>query len=301
MSPSTPVNVLFITSHNEEVTLKEPELSRLALLLDTNGIVVSSTSLPLDKEDLTPYQIVVLGNPLDSTFSKPEVSTLAAYVESGGGLLVLSGATIFGKGGDAARNTNLNAIMKPFALEFSDMAIRATLTRSNGEGKSPDDMITAIPSAKHPIVTGIRCVLFLGATSIMSGNKAQQILRASSYPGNPIVAVAQEVKNGRVVALGGTTPFFNDYIEIRDHSTFIIQTFRWLANIPTDQEIVLLSTPQLRDDVEPSSVTIEELRNQLDAIEEELHSLKKMIHSSLKEMEKIVQKIQQEKDQDEKD
>jgi hypothetical protein len=293
MSPSTPLAILFDTTHQEEITLDESELSHLPTLLEKNGFSVHVTSLPLQEADLTPYKVIVLGNPLGSKFSSTEVSTLKKFVKAGGGLFVLSGATIFGKGGDAARNTNLNAILKPFALEFSDTAIAIVITRNGEKEPTSDDMITAIPAAQHPIVAGIQHLFFTSATSVISGEITHQLLRVSDHPGNPIIAAATEVDQGRVLALGGTTPFFDDFIATDDHSTFIVQAFRWLAGASTQHQIVPLISRSIRNDADPSSAVIEELRAQLNFIEEELQCLKKVIQSSLKEMEEVVQQIKQ--------
>ncbi|MDO8056997.1 MAG: hypothetical protein Q6361_09070 [Candidatus Hermodarchaeota archaeon] len=301
MSHSTRFAILFDTTHREEITLNEPELSQLPVLLEKNGFTVHATSLALQEEDLTSYQIIVLGNPLDSKFSSTEVSTIKGFVEAGGGLLVLSGATIFGKGGDAARNSNLNAILKPYALEFSDTAIGTALSQKGEKETTSDDMIAAFPAAQHQIVRGISHMLFTSATSVISVEKAHQLLRVSNHPGSPLVAAATEVNQGRVLALGGTTPFFDDYIETEDHSTFIVQAFRWLAGATTQQELVSLNFKAVKDDADPSSTAIEELRAQLNFIEGELHTLKRVIHSSLEEMEKVVRQIKEGEKESEED
>jgi len=301
MSTSTPLAILFDTTHREEITLDEPELSQLPILLEKNGFTVHATSVTLQEEDLTPYQVIVLGNPLDTKFSSSEISLIRGFVDSGGGLLVLSGATIFGKGGDAARNSNLNTILKPFGLKFSDTAIGSVLSQKDEKETMPDDLITAIPAAQHPIVRGIRHLLFSSATSIISGEKAHQLLRVSDHPGSPLVAAASEVNQGRVLAVGGTTPFFDEFIETADHSIFITQAFRWLAGATTQQEIVPLNPQIVKEDGEISSATIEELRAQLNFIEEELHTLKQVIQSSLEEMEKVVQQIREGKEESEED
>jgi uncharacterized membrane protein len=294
-----PITILFDTSHQEEIILDAPELSQLSLLLKKNGFTVHPTTLSLEVEDLASHQVIVLGNPLDSKFTSTEVAKLETFVQSGGGLLVLSGATIFGKGGDVARNSNLNAVIKPFALEFSDTAIGTTLSRGDAQEAASEDMITATPAAQHPTVVGLRNLLFTSATSIKSGDKAHQLLRASGHPGSPVIAAATEVKKGRVLVVGGTTPFFNDFIETEDHSAFIVQTFRWLAGASAGHRFMPLKTQSTIEGVEPTSADIEELRTQLNQIEEELQTLKKVIHSSLKMMEKVVRKVQEnEKDTD---
>ena len=297
MSPSTPIVILFDSTHREEIILDEAELSQLPKLLEKNGLIAHVTSLPLQEADLTRYQVIVLGNPLGSKFSSTEVSTLKSFVEKGGGLLVLSGATIFGKGGDAARNTNLNAILKPFALEFSDTAISIAISRNGEKEPTSDDVITAIPSAQHPIVKGIQHVFFTSATGVIPGESSHQLLRVSDHPGSPIIAAAIEANQGRVLAVGGTTPFFDDFIESDDHSTFIVQAFRWLAGASSPHQIVPLIPQSIKTDADPSNAVIEELRVQLNFIEEELQNLKKVIQSSLKEMEDMIQQIKQEEEE----
>ncbi len=248
-------------------------------------------------EELTNFQVVVLGNPRESELKLKEIKALYSFVKSGGGLLLISGATIFGKGGDSARLTNLNALAKKFRFEFSEKAIGRQLEGDLSDAAAKDEMIMAVPAAQHPLVKGISQLLFTTSTSIKAVNTATHLFRAANSPGNPTNVIATELDKGRILAMGGATPFFNDYVGIHDHEVFIIQAFRWLASHPVDSPVVSLTTDRETIEVVTANEAIADLQLQLNQIEQELAGLKKVINTSLKEMEKIIRQFQDEKDE----
>ena len=296
MTRPKPIEILVDIGHNEELILKEPELSKLVTLLAKNEISAHSSSSPIVLEDISKFQVVVLGNPLDSLFSSQEISALVSFVEEGGGLLLFSGATIFGKGGDVARNTNLNMITKHFDFEFSEKAVELSASGDRTDSLPTDELIAAIPSAQHPVVQGIRHLLFTTGTSIKTETTSNQLFRAASCFGSPVMVVATSAKKGRVLAIGGTTPLFNAHISIDDHEVFIIQAIRWLAGSSTSSPVERIVSKSSIDSGEASEA-IADLRRQLDHIEQELETLKKVINTSLKEMEEVLQQFQQEEDE----
>ncbi len=287
MTAPKPPAILFDSGHNEELALDEPELTQLVKLLEANGMVpqVSKTSLSL--EELSKFQVVVLGNPRESSLDSQEITTLVSFVESGGGLLLVSGATIFGKGGDAARNANLNAIAKRFQFEFSTKAL-------GRPADAPDEMITAVPAGDHPTLAGIGNLLFTSGVSLVAEDTGTHLFRVVDITGNPTIAIAKEVNEGRVIAFGGGTFFFNDHIGASDHEHFIVQAFRWLSGEPMNLPVKKLSIPPLTLDEASATEAIADLRQQLDKIEEELSSLKEVINTSVNEMEKLVRQFQDE-------
>ncbi len=285
MSTPKPSAILFHTGHNEELALDEPELTHLVKLLEANGMAPHSSNIPISGEELSKFRVVVLGNPLDMKFDSHEITSLVSFVEAGGGLLLLSGATIFGKGGDAARKTNLNEIAKHFQFKFSTKAIERPKD-------SPDEMITAVPAKDHPSNEGIHNLQFTSGVSLLAEDAGIHLFRVSNIAGNPTIAIATDVKKGRVIAFGGGTFFFNDYIGIGDHEQLIVQLFRWLSDEPLNLPFTKISIPPLIHDEASANEAIVELRQQLDRIEEELASLKEIISSSVKEMEKLMRKIQ---------
>ncbi len=285
MSPPKPPAILFDVSHNEELTLEEPELTMLAKLLDANGFAPSTNISPFTSEKLAQYQVVVLGNPYESKLTSDEISTLVSFVKSGKGLLLISGATIFGKGGDNARNTNLNELAKQFGFEFSKKALE----------KPPDveeDIFSAIPAGTHHILTGIGSLTVSSGTKLVAENTETHLFRVPASPGTPTIAIAMEFKKGRIAAFGGGTFFFNDYITAGDHEKFIVQLFRWLAGEPTDLPIQKVTRASATMNQLTATEAIADLQQQLDTIEEELANLKDVINSSLREMEKMIRELQ---------
>jgi len=294
MTISKPIKILFDATHNEEVVLQEPELSNLCLLLEKNGMKASSLDTPITQEELTNFQVVVLGNPRESKLKSEEIKALKSFIESGGGLLLLSGATIFGKGGDSARLTNLNTLATKFHFEFSEKAICSQLEGDVSNAATKDEMIMAVPVAQHPLLNGVSQLLFTTSTSIKAEDTATHLFRAANSPGSPTIVIATEIDKGRILAMGGATPFFNDYVRIHDHEVFIIQAFRWLAN-HTVNDPVVSSTPETKtSEAAAVNEAIAELQLQLNQIEQELAGLKKVINTSLKEMEKIIRQFQNE-------
>ena len=251
MTTSKPISILFDAVHNEEVVLQEPDLALLCLLLEKNEMKTGLLETSITLEELTDFQVVVLGNPRESKFKSKEVKALESFVESGGGLLLISGATIFGKGGDAARLTNLNTLATKFHFEFSEKAIGRQLEGDLSDAAAKDEMLMAVPAAQHPLAKGISHLLFTTSTSIKAEDTATHLFRAANSPGNPTNVIAIELDKGRILAMGGATPFFNDYVRIHDHEIFIIQAFRWLASHPVTGPVISL-TP----DTETSEVVV---------------------------------------------
>lgn len=279
-------SILFSTAHNEELAPNEPELAHLIKLLEANGMTPVTQKTPLSEEGLSKAHVVVLGNPLDSLLHDQEIKAIMSFVESGGGLLLMSGGTIFGKGGDVARNTNLNELAVLFGFKFSDRALEQS-------ADMPDELFTAVPAGKHPALTGIDQVYLTSGVSLLAENTNTHLLRVANVPGTPTIAIAIEKKDGRLIAFGGGAFFFNHYIDANNHEEFIVRLFRWLAGVPTESPIQKLSMP-LSTIEESTTRAIADLRQQLDKIEEELAGLKEVINTSIKEMEKLVRQFQEE-------
>jgi hypothetical protein len=286
MSSPKSIEVLFDTGHNDEVAPDEPELSQLGELLKKNAINFHSTKKPLSPDLFEKCDVLVIGNPLETPYTSDEISSIVSFVESGGGLLLISGATIFGKGGDEARSTNLNAITKNFNFYFSDKAIVTS-----------EEQITAVPSAQHPVVKGIRHLEFISGTSIKPGEMSTHLFRAANVPGSPTIVIATGSGKGRVLAIGGATPFFNYYIQASDHESFIAQALYWLAGVSPIPAVKGLTALVENDDELPTPEVIEDLRQQLERLEGEVNKLRNTINTSLKEMEKVIRQFQQDEDQ----
>ncbi len=287
MTSPKPPTIHFNTGHNEELAIDEPELTQLVRLLELNGMQPTTLTTALTHESLAECKVVVLGNPRDSLFNSDEVSALVSFVESGGGLLIVSGATIFGRGGDMARKTNLNEIAKHFQFEFATKALAQPVDVS-------DEVIKAVPTHDHPILVGIGPLLLTSGVSLLAEDTETHLFRAANIPGTQTVAIITEKKEGRIIAFGGGTFFFNDYIQLSDHEHLLVQIFRWLSGVPLNLPVQRLSPQGPILDEASATEAIAVLRQQLDKIETELSNLKEVITNSVKEMEKLVRQCQDE-------
>lgn len=289
MTTTTLPAILFDAGHNEELALNIPELTQFVELLKANGMTLSSTEDTLSKKILSRFQVIVLGNPLNAVFDSQEIDALVSFVKSGGGLLMVSGATIFGKGGDVARNTNLNEIARHFGFEFANKAL-------NPIEDMPDELITAVPAGNHPILQGIRQIRLTSAVSLKAEDAGTHLVRGANIQGTPTIAIATTAQKGRIIAFGGGAFFFNGHIEVDEHGQFIVQLFRWLSGESLDIPIKKLATSPVIFDEATASEAIADLQQQLDKIEAELSGLKEVINNSLKEMGKLVRQFQDEKE-----
>ena len=289
--------ILFDEGHGEEVTPQGDELSQLVSLLEMNGFQTHTVQEPLTGGKLEGVKVLVLGNPFNSTFTTDEVKAIHNYIEKGGGLLLISGATIFGRGGDAARRTNLNAIAQPLGLSFSDKAV--TLPQQAGEEvEGTAEAFIATPAADHPLTRSVLRLLFLSCcpvTATPTGKgKVWELFCASNAAGNPAIVAAATHGQGRILAMGGSTPFFNAHIEELDHEVFLVQSFRWLAGISTDSPIHRLRQPTH----EPSSPVTEdatgEIQKRLDQMYQELLELKEMVRTALQDIRRLLLALQPE-------
>jgi len=296
---SEPLLILFDGSHGEEVTTQGEELSKLAALLEMNGFRSRTTQGPLTKDELEGTRVLVLGNPFNSTFNPGEVETIHSYVREGGGLLLISGATIFGRGGDAARRTNLNAIAQPLGLSFSDKAV--TPSSVVEEASVEAEAFIATPAADHPVTKSVLRLLFVSCCAVTatstSEEKAWELFRASNAAGAPVVVAATTHGSGRVLAMGGSTPFFNSHLGELDHEVFLVQSFRWLAGIPTNQPIRRLHIPAEEPSRLPAGNVVEEIQRRLDRMQQELLELKEMVRAALQEIRRLLLAFQSEGDQ----
>jgi hypothetical protein len=289
-----PPSIVFDAGHSEEVTPDESDLSQLRTLLQTNGFELATLHDPITPAALKPHRICVLGNPLSSTFSQKEVAAVEAYVKAGGGLLMVSGATIFGKGGDPARKTNLAAIAQRFGLGFSEKAIQPSPRKADADGAGTTDTFVATLAAQHPLSQGVLHLQFASATAVTPGTTGNALFRIGDAPAAPAVVVADVHEKGRVLALGGSTPFFNAYIGNLNHEVFLVGAFRWLAGLPPTASVHRLERLEQELEVSSESVeTLREIRLRLDTFEKEVKEMKEVIVATIEELRRVLRVLQE--------
>jgi len=291
-----PPSIVFDAGHGEEVTPEESDVSQLKTLLQTNGFKLTTLRNAITPAALKLHRVCVLGNPLDSMFSQKEIAAVEAYVKAGGGLLIVSGATIFGKGGDGARKTNLAAIAQHFGLGFSEKAIQHSPVKADADIAGTADAFVATLAAQHPLSQGVLHLQFASGTAVAPGTTSHTLFRIGDEPAAPAVVVADAYGKGRVLALGGSTPFFNAYIGNLDHEVFLVRAFRWLADLPPTASIRRLEKVKPEFEVSSESVeTLREIRLRLDAFEKEVKEMKEVILATIDELRRVLRILQEEK------
>ena len=288
--------IVFDAGHGEEVTPEESEISKLKTLLQTNGFEVATQRSKITSSTLKPYRVCVLGNPLGATFSGSEIAAVETFVKAGGGLLLISGATIFGKGGDQARQTNMTAIAQRFGLGFSEKAIQSSPATAESDTAGATDAFVATLAAQHPLTRGVLHIQFASATAVIPGTTSDTLFRVGDAPAAPAVVVTDTKGKGRILALGGSTPFFNAYIGNLDHDIFLVRAFRWLSNLPPTASIHRLKKRQPAVELPPdSAAALNEIRLRLDAFEKEVSEMKKAILATVDELHRVLRLLQEEK------
>jgi hypothetical protein len=209
-------------------------------------------------------------------------------------LLLISGATIFGKGGDRARGTNLTAVAERFGLGFSERAIQRSPSQADTDGVSAGDIFQATVAAKHPVSQGALHLQLVSSTVVAPGKTSQTLFRVGDAPAAPAVVVADTFGKGRVLALGGATPFFDSYIRNVDHEVFLVQAFRWLGGLSAARSVHRLAPVEPEPRLPTESVaTLREIRARLESFEKEVKELKEVILTTIDELRRALRNLQE--------
>ncbi|MFX1316359.1 MAG: hypothetical protein ACFE9T_10880, partial [Promethearchaeota archaeon] len=111
-----PYNIAFDIAHKPRGRIDE-NLTELRDYLNANDFLCYNfLEVPITKESLMPYDLLVFVCPDFAKISTLEISEIVNWIKnSGGGLLLLSHA-----GGDRGRNSNLSEISEQFGIAFEN-------------------------------------------------------------------------------------------------------------------------------------------------------------------------------------
>jgi hypothetical protein len=113
-------------------------------------------------------------------------------------------------------------------------------------------------------------------------------------PAAPAVVVADTFGKGRVLALGGATPFFDSYIRNVDHEVFLVQAFRWLGGLSAARSVHRLAPVEPEPRLPTESVaTLREIRARLESFEKEVKELKEVILTTIDELRRALRNLQE--------
>lgn len=241
--------VLFDEAHSEAWTIRPELAARMqpahpgdsslaraaAALAERDFEVAAHTSGRLDRAALEGTDVLVLAHPSDPKWeattgtgeprlSAEEIAAITAFVERGGGLLVL-GETEHDKYGN-----NLNDLLAPFGIRIANATLQdyehahgapswvlARLTGPDGTGSDP------LARA------GAACFYRSGVLELTNG--ARPIARShptASVPDAPLAALAEHGA-GRVAVLADSDLFGDDCIGEFDHAALWSDLVYWLA------------------------------------------------------------------------
>lgn len=218
--------VAFDEAHKPRGKIAE-NYSHLKDYLDSQGFICQTfMEFPITRQNLAPFDILVIPCPDFAKFSANEIEDIAQWVkEDGGGLLALSHA-----GGDKGRRSNLSELVEKFGLTFENDQV-LDYSQNFGMENLPE-IINFTPP--HPVTEGITSLCFRAGCSLstmgLSGVPVA-ISNEGSEPFSTPLIVTVEVQEGRVVAVGSYEMFRNDIpggFEQPGHTEFCSNTFQWL-------------------------------------------------------------------------
>jgi len=201
------------------------------------GWEVELNQLPLTYDHLKDYDVLILLNPKDD-LTEAEISAIQEFVENGGGLFIA------GEWYKYLNSESLNAVVEKYGISFNADEL---MDEEKNSGR-PYYPFIGIYNKDHPAMKFVPedwTMYYNGDTLTVSG-AAVWLIRGyeTSYSvdadGNvvyakgskPIVAVAIEVGNGRIIAYGSSKALSDSYYQkyIKSNWPFIKGALLWLAH-----------------------------------------------------------------------
>lgn len=225
-----------VAARMQETHPADVSLQRAAAALGERDFRVGvNAAEPLSEATLADADVLVIAHPSDPQWeatvgtgspllSAVEIEAIAAWVEAGGGLIVL------GETEQAKYGNNLNELLARFGIEIET----ATVQDYENHRKAPSwiyaDLVDPGEAGADPLVrVGSLCFYRAGTLALSGG--ARTIARSSADaapPRAPLAAVAEHGA-GRVVALADSDLFGDDCIGDLDHETFWVNLAYWAA------------------------------------------------------------------------
>lgn len=242
--------IVFDEAHNQHTTISDDSgtgFSKFAELLTECGYTVRSVCKEEDYSSLLKDADVFVISFPTTEFSDNELKTIKEFVERGKGLLLVADwGNIFNHA------TVLNKIASMFGILFNDDRIADTEEFYNikkefmgtvfEEGARQFIKITNL--RKHPITEGI-CEIghYAGCSLAVNAEKALTFSSTTSFSdtdgdniqnrieksGGFITSAFTEHYAGRVVGVGDTSKFSNEFIDQGDNKIFALNIIEWLA------------------------------------------------------------------------
>ena len=264
MGDMVDVTVLFDESHGEAWSIRpeiaatlRPErpadasLARAADLTRGEGFVVTAhVDGPLSAEALASAAVLVIAHPSDGRFERTlgglpvfaasEIDAIVAFVENGGGLVLL------GETEQAKYGSNLGELASRFGVDIQNDTVydyEAHHAVASWVRAEPGDPSTS------GLLARVADACFYRAGTLALRNGAQMIARTSdsAAPSNAPLAAAVEHGAGRVVVLADSDLFGDDCIGEYDHESLWRNLITWVAIPACRAEAPPVSSPIVSD------------------------------------------------------
>jgi Family of unknown function (DUF6421) len=242
--------VIFDEAHSEAWTIR-PELARqmqpahpgdssyalaAATLAERDFVVESHAEGPLTEQALAGAGVLVIAHPSDPAWerttgtgsprlSEGELDAVEAFVERGGGLIVL-GETEQDKYGN-----NLNELLARFGLHLENDTVQDYEHHRMAPSWVLADLQHGARGRAGDVLARVEEACLYRATTVSSSNGAVVLARAhrtASTPGAPLI-VASTHGAGRVVVLGDSDLFGDDCLGELDHRALWLNLCYWTA------------------------------------------------------------------------
>jgi len=226
------IYVAFDEAHKERGNLSTNLKSLSSMLNENEFTCYPYAEFPIAKNNLAPYDILVLACPDNAKISKQEIETIVHWVKEGGGLLMLSHA-----GGDKGRRSNLSELSEQFGIIFENDQV---LDKVNNMGVENLPLITNF-GFPHPITEDISSICYRAGCSLTMSSMNVTPVVSSSAESEPVespLILSTEIGEGRIVAVGSYEMFrdkiaggFNE----GSHSQLLMNIFSWLRTSKREQ------------------------------------------------------------------
>lgn len=201
------IQIAFDISHNEKGNLESSYKTLPKSLGHEKFDLLSHNEFPINYENISEYQILIIAQPINNYLSDSEINDLVKFVENGKSLLLLGDS-----GGDRAHMSNLNSLAAKFGVKFNDDKV------TDKKNFLEEMDVVVIKHLKlHPIFNNnIKEIIYPKGCSleIISSSLAEAIAWTGEQatPPKKAVIIASKRKFGRVITSGSYLQFLYNAI-----------------------------------------------------------------------------------------
>ncbi|MHA2061869.1 MAG: DUF4350 domain-containing protein [Candidatus Sifarchaeia archaeon] len=213
------MRIVFDNTH-EEANSITGEYNNAAELLNNKGYLINkSTEIHTDLSVVLLNCDVFVVTAPHKTFLPNETQLIETFVANGGNLFLLGDYEF-----NSTLTASINSLSSHFGIEFDQELIEDL---SNNDGRPDRPTISRFNT--HPIIntTDIQNFTLYNATSI-SGGRSIAFTSLEASPSNATVLTSSRLKSGKIVAIGDSDLFRNEFLE-GDARNLLLNIFGWFV------------------------------------------------------------------------